>query len=140
MRLEATRLLQMTADGLYDTSTALEEVFLLSSLQAGSRASTTRQLDEEGLDLKDGLTTQLSRVQDVGSLLCSIVVGDEATIERAEVVVAIIFEELLHLPRHIRLAERVGPESERASAKMACVVKTSPTKGSSAGISSLGWR
>ena len=51
------------ADGLYDASTALEEVFLLSSLQAGSRASTTRQLDEEGLDLKDGLTIQLSRVQ-----------------------------------------------------------------------------
>ena len=71
MRLEATRLLQMTADGIYDTSTALKEVFLLSSLQAGSRASTTRQLDEEGLDLKDGLTIQLSRVQDVSSLLCS---------------------------------------------------------------------
>lgn len=54
--LEVMRLLQMTADGLYDASTALEEVFLLSSLQAGSRASTTRQLNEEGLDLKDGLT------------------------------------------------------------------------------------
>ena len=111
--LEATRLLQMTADGLYDTSTALEEVFLLSSLQAGSRASTTRQLDEEGLDLKDGLTIQLCRVQDVGSLLCSIVVGDEASIERAEVVVAILLEELLHLPRHIGLAKRVSPEAER---------------------------
>ena len=103
----------MTADGLYDASTALEEVFLLSSLQAGSRASTTRQLDEEGLDLKDGLTIQLSRVQDVSSLLCSIVVGDEASIERAKIVVAIILEELLHLPRHIGLAERVGPEAER---------------------------
>ena len=52
-------------------------------------------------------------MQDVSSLLCSIVVGDEATIERAEVVVAIILEELLHLPRHIGLAERVGPEAER---------------------------